>query len=121
MNNIYSLNWKCLKMGIAIFNIKRIFLLITEYDIKSIKEQNMAFIITGDCIACGACQAVCPNNAVSEGDNIYIINPDLCSECVPVHETQQCAAVCPVNACIADPDRKETFEELNNKYNRMRG
>lgn len=81
----------------------------------------MAFKITSDCIACGACQAVCPNNAISEGQGIYIIDPNLCSECRPVHRVQQCAQVCPVGACVPDPDIRETTEELEIKYDQLQG
>ena len=42
----------------------------------------MAYIISDDCISCGACEPECPNKAIKEGSSIYEINPDLCSECV---------------------------------------
>ena len=42
----------------------------------------MAYKITDDCISCGACEGECPNKAISEGDTIYKIDPDKCTECV---------------------------------------
>ncbi len=42
----------------------------------------MATHITEDCINCGACEPECPNQAISEGDEIYKIDPKLCTECV---------------------------------------
>lgn len=76
----------------------------------------MSFKITEDCIQCGACVPVCPNTAISEGDPIYIIDPEKCTECVPVYDTQQCASVCPVEACVPDPSKQETREQLEGKY-----
>ena len=42
----------------------------------------MATYITEECINCGACEPECPNDAISEGESIYAIDPKLCSECV---------------------------------------
>lgn len=74
----------------------------------------MAFTVTDECIACGVCVPECPNNAITEGD-IYIIDPNLCTECYGYFDTQQCASVCPVDCCIPDEDHKETKEELKQK------
>jgi ferredoxin len=63
----------------------------------------MAFIITDECISCGACESECPVNAISEGTDIYVINPSKCVECVGYFDEQQCASVCPVDACQPDP------------------
>ena len=81
----------------------------------------MALYITEDCIACDACLPECPNEAISEGDPIYIINPDLCTECVGFYEEPQCASVCPTDACIPDPNHQETHEELLEKKKRIHG
>jgi ferredoxin len=54
----------------------------------------MAHRITEDCIACGACVPECPPEAISEGDPIYIIEADKCTDCAA------CAGVCPTNACV---------------------
>ena len=56
----------------------------------------MATYITSDCINCGACEPECPNDAISEGDDIYVIDPDLCTECVGFYDHEACQAVCPV-------------------------
>lgn len=72
----------------------------------------MATTITSDCINCGACEPECPNNAISQGDEIYVIDPLLCTECVGFHDREACAAVCPVDCCVTDPDNIETEEVL---------
>ncbi len=76
----------------------------------------MAFMITEECISCDACVAECPNQAISQGEDIYVIDSARCSECVPAHDQQQCAVVCPVNCCVADPNHKETRDQLEAKY-----
>lgn len=68
----------------------------------------MATIITDECINCGACEPECPNGAITEGDDIYIIEPKQCTECVGFHGDEACQAVCPVECCIPDPDIRET-------------
>lgn len=75
----------------------------------------MAFKITEECIACGVCEAECPNDAISEGDDIYVIDVDKCTECVGFFDTQQCADVCPVDACVRDSEHEESEEELREK------
>ncbi|MBX2928889.1 MAG: 4Fe-4S dicluster domain-containing protein [Saprospiraceae bacterium] len=45
-------------------------------------------------------------------DEFYYIVPDKCTECVGFHEEPQCAAVCPVDCCVPDPERVETEEQL---------
>ena len=45
-------------------------------------------------------------------DDLYYISPDKCTECVGFHEEPQCAAVCPVDCCIPDPDHEEDEETL---------
>ena len=57
----------------------------------------MATMITSDCINCGACEPECPNNAITQGEEIYVIDPVLCTECVGFHDYEACAAVCPVD------------------------
>ncbi len=76
----------------------------------------MAYIITEECINCAACEPECPNEAISAGDEIYDIDPDKCTECVGHFDESQCAAVCPVDCCVPDPDHKETKEELMTKF-----
>lgn len=76
----------------------------------------MAYKITNDCISCGACEPECKNNAISEGENIYVIDPDKCTECVGNHESPKCAEVCPIDACVSDPDHEESKEQLLKKW-----
>ncbi len=80
----------------------------------------MALMITDECIACGACITECPNNAISEGEP-YVINSDLCTECVGFYDEPQCVSVCPVDCIIADPDHQESKEELLEKKKRIHG
>ena len=67
----------------------------------------MATHITEDCINCGACEPECPNEAISEGQEIYVIDPKLCTECVGFHDYEACQAVCPVECCLPDPKNIE--------------
>jgi ferredoxin len=50
-------------------------------------------IIKDDCINCGACEAECPVEAISEVDEKRYIDPEKCTDC------GACTEVCPVN-CI---------------------
>ncbi|MBW2274355.1 MAG: YfhL family 4Fe-4S dicluster ferredoxin [Deltaproteobacteria bacterium] len=72
----------------------------------------MATTITEECISCGACEGECPNDAISLGEDVFVIDPDLCSECVGHHDTQMCAEACPVDVCVDDPERRESEEIL---------
>jgi ferredoxin len=55
----------------------------------------MARKITEDCINCGACEAECPHEAISSGDEIYLIDAAKCDECKSEDEPH-CVSVCPV-------------------------
>lgn len=68
----------------------------------------MATMITTDCISCGACEPECPNNAISQGETIFVIDAKLCTECVGFHDYEACAAVCPVDCCVTDPNNVES-------------
>ena len=72
----------------------------------------MATYITEECINCGACEPECPNEAITEGDEIYVIDPEKCTECVGHHDHFACQAVCPVECCVADPKHVETEAAL---------
>ncbi len=76
----------------------------------------MALTIIDDCIACGACEPECPNSAISEGADIYVIDPNHCTECYGFYATQQCADVCPVESCVKDDHHPETQEDLLAKF-----
>ena len=67
----------------------------------------MATLIVENCINCGACEPACPNQAIRAGEELYVIEPSRCTECVGFHDEEQCASVCPVDACLPDPDRQE--------------
>ncbi|MDR2033883.1 MAG: YfhL family 4Fe-4S dicluster ferredoxin [Helicobacteraceae bacterium] len=79
----------------------------------------MSLLIAEDCIACDACLDECPNGAIEEGDPVYIIDPDSCTECVGYYDEPACVAVCPVDCIIPDPDNVESAEELSLKYQNM--
>ncbi len=79
----------------------------------------MAYKITDECIACGACEAECPNEAISEGKTQFVIDPDKCTECVGAFGSSQCASVCPSDACVPDPDHVESKEQLLAKWRKL--
>lgn len=72
----------------------------------------MATLITDECINCGACEPECPNAAISQGDDIYVIDPNRCTECVGHHEEMACASVCPVDCCVVEASSAESEEQL---------
>lgn len=72
----------------------------------------MSTRITEECINCGMCEPECPNGAIYEGQDTFEIDPALCTECVGFHATEQCAAVCPVDCCIPDPNIVEAEDLL---------
>lgn len=78
-------------------------------------------MINEECIVCDACVDECPNEAISEGDPIYVINPDLCTECAGFYDEPQCVNVCPVDAIVPDPEHKETREQLLEKKKQIHG
>ncbi|MCK5577128.1 MAG: YfhL family 4Fe-4S dicluster ferredoxin [Dehalococcoidales bacterium] len=79
----------------------------------------MAYMINDECISCGACEPECPNLAISEGETIYIVDADKCTECVGSFETQQCVEICPVDACVPDPEHEESREKLLEKWQQL--
>jgi len=81
----------------------------------------MALMITDECINCDVCEPECPNDAIFAGEEIYQINPDLCTECVGHFETSQCVDVCPVECIPLDPEVVETREQLEEQYRRLTG
>ena len=76
----------------------------------------MAVMITDQCINCAVCEPECPNGAIIPGEEIFIVKPELCTECVGHFDTSQCVEVCPVDCIPLDPNHVETKEELYEKY-----
>ena len=72
----------------------------------------MSLKITEECVNCGVCEPECPNEAISEGSDMYVIDPHKCTECVGYFDEPQCVEVCPVDCIIPDPEHKETREQL---------
>jgi ferredoxin len=79
----------------------------------------MSLLINDECINCDVCEPECPNEAITQGDEIYEINPDLCTECVGHFDEPQCIEVCPVDCILKDPDNEESTEELQLKYQKL--
>jgi len=79
----------------------------------------MALTITDECINCDVCEPECPNDAIYQGELIYEINPELCTECVGHFDAPQCQQVCPVDCIPLDLLHKESKEELLAKYHRL--
>ena len=81
----------------------------------------MALIITEECINCDVCEPECPNGAITQGDEIYEIDPNLCTECVGHFTEPQCIEVCPVDCIVKDPDNEESDDNLKLKYAKLTG
>ncbi|MCF6236410.1 MAG: YfhL family 4Fe-4S dicluster ferredoxin [Gammaproteobacteria bacterium] len=81
----------------------------------------MALLITDECINCDVCEPECPNEAISQGDEIYVIDPALCTECIGHYDEPQCVEVCPVDCIPKDPDHVEDKETLMEKYKILTG
>lgn len=79
----------------------------------------MALMITDECINCDVCEPVCPNEAIYQGQVIYEIDPDLCTECVGHYDKPQCVSVCPIDCIPMNPDVVETKEQLLAKFQRI--
>ena len=76
----------------------------------------MSLLINDECINCDVCEPECPNGAISQGDEIYEIDPNLCTECIGHFDEPQCIEVCPVDCILKDPDHEETEDQLMKKY-----
>lgn len=76
----------------------------------------MALMITDECINCDVCEPECPNGAIYQGEQIYEIDPSLCTECVGHFNQPQCVEVCPINCIPLNPDVVETQDQLMHKY-----
>ncbi len=76
----------------------------------------MALLITDECINCDVCEPECPNDAISMGELIYVIDPKRCTECVGHFTQPQCMEVCPVDCILVDPLIVESKDQLQAKY-----
>lgn len=79
----------------------------------------MALLITDECINCDVCEPECPNNAISQGEEIYEIDPGKCTECVGHYDEPQCQQVCPVDCIPHNPDYVENKDQLMEKFIRL--
>jgi ferredoxin len=79
----------------------------------------MAYKISEECISCGACEAECLNEAISEGDVTYVIDPNKCTECVGYFDSPKCVEICPVEAPMPDPDNQESRDQLLEKWKKL--
>jgi ferredoxin len=76
-------------------------------------------MITDECINCDVCEPECPNDAISQGDTIYVIDPKKCTECVGHYDRPQCVDVCPVDCIPMNPEYQESKEQLQVKYDKL--
>ncbi len=90
-----------------------------RYKANFAQNTEMALYITDECINCDVCEPECPNKAISQGDEIYIIDRNLCTECVGHYEDSQCALVCPISCILPDPQHRESETELQEKFNKL--
>lgn len=81
----------------------------------------MSLKILDTCVNCDVCEPACPNQAISLGEEFYVIDPALCTECVGHHDEPQCVVVCPVECIIVDPDHIESAGQLELKYRHLMG
>lgn len=79
----------------------------------------MALLINSDCTNCGACELECPNEAITLGEQICIIDPAKCTECVGHYNKSQCIAACPTDCIFPDPAYPESKDMLRAKYERL--
>ena len=79
----------------------------------------MAYMITEDCVMCGNCEQHCPNEAISEGEDTNIVDPERCTGCVGFYEVSKCSVICSQEACIPDPDHEEGRDQLLEKWKKF--
>ena len=81
----------------------------------------MSLIISDECINCDVCEPECPNEAISQGDEIYVIDPGKCTECIGHYDTPQCVEVSPVDCISKDAANPESNDQLWVKYEKLTG
>ena len=79
----------------------------------------MSLKIAESCINCDVCEPACPNQAISMGAAVYVIDPARCTECVGHFDEPQCVAVCPVECIDPDPEFAESEPQLLAKLRRL--
>ena len=79
----------------------------------------MSLYITDECINCDVCEPACPNQAISQGELIYEINPHRCTECIGHFAEPQCVVLCPVDCIPVNPDYIESQEVLMARYENL--
>jgi ferredoxin len=79
----------------------------------------MSLIISDECINCDVCESECPNGAISQGDEIYVIDPAQCTECVGHYDSPQCMEVCPVDCIAKDSAHVEDNDQLLKKFEKL--
>ena len=79
----------------------------------------MSLKINELCVNCDVCEPACPNQAISQGELIYVIDPARCTECVGHFDEPQCVVVCPVECIEKDPAHPETEAQLLHKLRRL--
>lgn len=81
----------------------------------------MALTILEGCIGCDICVPECPNEAITQGEDSYSIDPARCTECIGHYTEPQCVQNCPVDCISADPNRQESEDQLWAKYEHLTG
>ncbi|MBN4658813.1 YfhL family 4Fe-4S dicluster ferredoxin [Escherichia coli] len=81
----------------------------------------MALMITDEGINCDVGEPERPNQAISMGPEVYVIDPKRCPECVGHFDEPQCVQVCPVECIPVNPAHVESREQLWQKYLRLSG
>ena len=79
----------------------------------------MALMITDECINCDVCEPECPNGAISQGEEIYVIDPNLCTECVGHFDKPQCQEVCPIDCIPLEITIGRPFFAVFSKYGKL--
>ncbi len=73
----------------------------------------MTYVVTEACIKCKYtdCVEVCPVDCFHEGENMLVIDPEICIDC------GICEPECPAEAILSDvDDAAEKWLELNAEY-----
>ena len=79
----------------------------------------MALLINSDASIATCARPECPNEAISPGEDSYVIDPVKCTECVGYFDKSQCVQVCPVDCIVPDPDHRESRDQLQEKHGRL--